>query len=90
VRERRFDAHASINRSCELGMSGATGATYHHIYGQTGSCVGSSAEHCSIFRKPVFALAWLPSDHLTVVVKRDAYRSCGQDPIRSRAGFEAT
>jgi D-lactate dehydrogenase len=31
VRQRRFDAYASVNRTCELGMSRATGATYHHL-----------------------------------------------------------
>jgi len=31
VRERQFDAYASVNRTCEVGMSRATGATYRHI-----------------------------------------------------------
>jgi D-lactate dehydrogenase len=31
VRERRFDGYASVNRTCELGMSRATGTTYHHL-----------------------------------------------------------
>jgi hypothetical protein len=31
VRQRRFDAYASVNRTCELGMSRATGANYRHL-----------------------------------------------------------
>jgi D-lactate dehydrogenase len=31
VRERRFDGYASVNRTCELGMSRATGTTYRHL-----------------------------------------------------------
>jgi D-lactate dehydrogenase len=31
INEREFDAYASTNRTCELGMSKATGKTYRHI-----------------------------------------------------------
>ncbi len=31
VRGRHFDAYASVNRTCEIGMSRATGATYQHL-----------------------------------------------------------
>jgi D-lactate dehydrogenase len=31
VREGAFDAYASVNRTCELGMSRATGQTYRHL-----------------------------------------------------------
>jgi D-lactate dehydrogenase len=31
VREGGFDAYASVNRTCELGMSRATGQTYRHL-----------------------------------------------------------
>lgn len=31
IRQRRFDAYASVNRTCEIGMSRATGAGYRHI-----------------------------------------------------------
>ncbi len=31
VRQRSFDGYASVNRTCEIGMSRATGATYRHI-----------------------------------------------------------
>jgi D-lactate dehydrogenase len=31
VRQRQFDAYASVNRTCELGMSRATGANYRHV-----------------------------------------------------------
>jgi D-lactate dehydrogenase len=31
VRARRFRAYASVNRPCEIGMTRATGETYHHL-----------------------------------------------------------
>jgi D-lactate dehydrogenase len=31
VAQRRFDAHASVNRTCEIGMARATGEVYHHL-----------------------------------------------------------
>ncbi len=31
INERRFDAYASTNRTCELGMSKATGHSYRHL-----------------------------------------------------------
>jgi D-lactate dehydrogenase len=31
IRQRHFDAYASVNRTCELGMSRATGAPYRHL-----------------------------------------------------------
>ncbi|WP_204051983.1 hypothetical protein, partial [Microbispora siamensis] len=31
VTEGGFTAHASVNRTCEIGMTRATGKTYHHL-----------------------------------------------------------
>jgi D-lactate dehydrogenase len=31
VRRRTFDAYASVNRACEIGMTRATGSTYQHL-----------------------------------------------------------
>ncbi|RGA03921.1 (Fe-S)-binding protein, partial [Microbispora triticiradicis] len=31
VAEGGFDAHASVNRTCEIGLTRATGKTYHHL-----------------------------------------------------------
>jgi D-lactate dehydrogenase len=31
VGRRTFSAYASVNRTCEIGMTRATGATYHHL-----------------------------------------------------------
>ena len=31
INEREFDAYASVNRTCEIGMSKATGHTYRHV-----------------------------------------------------------
>ncbi|MBE3015702.1 hypothetical protein IL992_42045, partial [Microbispora sp. NEAU-D428] len=31
VTEGGFAAHASVNRTCEIGMTRATGKTYHHL-----------------------------------------------------------
>jgi D-lactate dehydrogenase len=31
VAEGGFAAHASVNRTCEIGMTRATGKTYHHL-----------------------------------------------------------
>jgi D-lactate dehydrogenase len=31
IAQRQFSAHASVNRTCEIAMTRATGATYHHL-----------------------------------------------------------
>jgi D-lactate dehydrogenase len=31
IADRQFSAHASVNRTCEIAMTRATGATYHHL-----------------------------------------------------------
>lgn len=31
IGQREFSAYASVNRTCEIGMTRATGATYHHL-----------------------------------------------------------
>jgi D-lactate dehydrogenase len=31
VGRRTFSAYASVNRTCEIGMTRATGTTYHHL-----------------------------------------------------------
>ncbi|MDQ1703561.1 MAG: D-lactate dehydrogenase, partial [Frankiaceae bacterium] len=31
VRRQTFDAYASVNRACEIGMTRATGSTYQHL-----------------------------------------------------------
>lgn len=31
IAHRQFSAHASVNRTCEIAMTRATGATYHHL-----------------------------------------------------------
>ena len=31
IAHRQFSAHASVNRTCEIAMTRATGTTYHHL-----------------------------------------------------------